>query len=108
GMSTSIFYSTRKREVASVVLPPDGSSDSDEGTSSEDEEDELYTEGQCQDFTAPDELSTPLTYFTKFFDEDIFETIAHQTNLYSWDIRWDLAGVRYRAIIISAKSTPPM
>ena len=31
------------------MLPPDGSSDSDEGTSSEDEEDELYTEGQCQD-----------------------------------------------------------
>uniref|UniRef100_A0A8C6TQ61 PiggyBac transposable element-derived protein domain-containing protein n=1 Tax=Neogobius melanostomus TaxID=47308 RepID=A0A8C6TQ61_9GOBI len=126
GISTSTFYGTRKREVASVVLPPDGSSDSDEdeGTS----EDELYTEGQCQDsssssdqfsdsssdegclfftdifflfnrwrktkfehqstvtpscFTAPDELSTPLTYFSKFFDEDIFGTIAHQTNLYS-------------------------
>uniref|UniRef100_A0AAV2IYF0 PiggyBac transposable element-derived protein domain-containing protein n=1 Tax=Knipowitschia caucasica TaxID=637954 RepID=A0AAV2IYF0_KNICA len=124
GISTSTFYGTRKREVASVVLPPDGSSDSDEdeGTS-EDEEDELYTEGQCQDssssssddeaeeganhskrgrmfrwrktkfehqstatpscFTTPDELSTPLTYFSKFFDEDIFGTIAHQTNLYS-------------------------
>ncbi|XP_059188491.1 piggyBac transposable element-derived protein 3-like [Centropristis striata] len=128
GISTSTFYGGRKREVASVVLPPDGSSDSDEGTSEEDEEDELYTEGQNQDssssdqlsdsssdeaeegenhskrgkmfrwrktkfehqctvtpscFTAPDELSTPLTYFSKFFDDDIFETIAHQTNLYS-------------------------
>lgn len=42
GISTSTFYDTREREVASVVLPPDGSSDSDEdeGTS-EDEEDEL-------------------------------------------------------------------
>lgn len=34
-------------------------------------------------FSAPDELSTPLTYFSKFFDEDVFEAIAHQTNLYS-------------------------
>ncbi|XP_030257616.1 piggyBac transposable element-derived protein 3-like [Sparus aurata] len=109
-ISTSTFYGTRKREVASVVLPPDGSY-SNEGTS-EDEEDDLYTEGQCQDsssssdqfsdsssddeaeeganqsksgrmFSAPDELSTPLTYFSKFFDEDVFEAIAHQTNLYS-------------------------
>lgn len=47
GISTSTFYGTRKREVASVVLPPDGSY-SNEGTS-EDEEDDLYTEGQCQD-----------------------------------------------------------
>ena len=54
GISTSTFYVTRKRGVASVVLPPDGSSDSDEGTS---EEDELYTEGQCQDSISSDQLS---------------------------------------------------
>ncbi|KAG1937626.1 piggyBac transposable element-derived protein 3-like [Pimephales promelas] len=34
-------------------------------------------------FTAPEELSTPLMYFSKFFDKDIFEVIAQQTNLYS-------------------------
>ena len=56
GISTSTFYGTREREVASVVLPPDGSSDSDEGTS-EDEEDELYTEGQCQDSSSSDQFS---------------------------------------------------
>ncbi|XP_028461659.1 piggyBac transposable element-derived protein 3-like [Perca flavescens] len=137
GISVSSFYSTRKREVKSVVLPPDGSSDSEEGSNEEVEEDELYrpTEGQCEDdssssdnlngsssheaeegakqnkqanqnkrgkmfswrktefehqstatqscFTAPDELSTPLMYFSKFFDKDIFEVIAQQTNLYS-------------------------
>ncbi|CAM4659881.1 unnamed protein product [Leuciscus chuanchicus] len=135
GISVSSFYSTRKREVKSVVLPPDGSSDSEEGSSEEVEEDELYrpTEGQCEDdsssdnlngsssdeaeegakqnkqanqnkrgkmfswrktefehqsaatqscFTAPDELSTPLMYFSKFLDKDIFEVIAQQTNGY--------------------------
>uniref|UniRef100_A0A3B4ZUF9 PiggyBac transposable element-derived protein domain-containing protein n=1 Tax=Stegastes partitus TaxID=144197 RepID=A0A3B4ZUF9_9TELE len=125
-----MFYTAIKRVATSVVLPPDDSSDSDEGTSTEDEEDELYTQGQCGDsyssssdhlsgsssdeaeegenqrkqrrifkwrkkefepqstatqshFIAPEELSTPLLYFSKFFDEDIFEAIAHQTNLYS-------------------------
>ncbi|XP_031165362.1 piggyBac transposable element-derived protein 4-like [Sander lucioperca] len=34
-------------------------------------------------FTAPDEPSTPLMYFSKFFDKDIFEVITQQTNLYS-------------------------
>uniref|UniRef100_A0A3B4ZZZ5 PiggyBac transposable element-derived protein domain-containing protein n=1 Tax=Stegastes partitus TaxID=144197 RepID=A0A3B4ZZZ5_9TELE len=100
-----MFYTAIKRVATSVVLPPDDSSDSDEGTSTEDEEDELYTQEYyykllCEKssdivglqgcstatqshFIAPEELSTPLLYFSKFFDEDIFEAIAHQTNLYS-------------------------
>ncbi len=45
GMSGSSFYSSRKCEVKSVVLPPDGLdfSDSEAGASDEDIEDELYT-----------------------------------------------------------------
>lgn len=34
-------------------------------------------------FTTPEKLSTPLTYFSKFFGNDFFEMIAEQTNLYS-------------------------
>lgn len=47
--------------MASVVLPPDGSSDSDEGTS-EDEADALYTEGQCQDSSSSDLFSNSSSY----------------------------------------------
>lgn len=38
----------QEREAVPVVLPPDGSCDSDKGTSKEDE-DALYTKGQCED-----------------------------------------------------------
>ena len=49
GISVSSFYSSKRMEVISVVWPDGGSSDSEEGTSDEDIEDELNTEGQDED-----------------------------------------------------------
>lgn len=42
--------------MKSVVFAPDGSSDSEERTS---EEDELYTEGQCENHFSVDEMMVP-------------------------------------------------
>lgn len=54
GKSVSSFFGSRKREIKFVVFPTDGSSDSEEGTSDEDMEDELYTEGQVEDDSSGD------------------------------------------------------
>lgn len=35
----------------------------------------------------PDQLSSPCSYFTRFFDEEFFQHIAEQTNLYSCQLR---------------------
>ncbi|KAK9977045.1 hypothetical protein ABG768_018866 [Culter alburnus] len=35
----------------------------------------------------PDQLSSPCSYFTRFFDEELFQLIAEQTNLYSCQLR---------------------
>ncbi|MEQ2169541.1 hypothetical protein GOODEAATRI_026214, partial [Goodea atripinnis] len=35
------------------------------------------------EFSTPDELSSPRSYFAQFFDDDLFQHIAEQTNLYS-------------------------
>uniref|UniRef100_A0A4W6C1N5 PiggyBac transposable element-derived protein domain-containing protein n=1 Tax=Lates calcarifer TaxID=8187 RepID=A0A4W6C1N5_LATCA len=37
----------------------------------------------ASEFRAPHELSTPHSYFAQFFDDDLFQHIAEQTNLYS-------------------------
>lgn len=35
------------------------------------------------EFSAPDELPYPRRYFARFFDDDLFQLIAEQTNLYN-------------------------
>lgn len=39
---------------------------------------ELQSTARPSCFIAPDELSTPLKYFSKLFDENTFEAIARQ------------------------------
>ncbi|XP_059209229.1 piggyBac transposable element-derived protein 3-like [Centropristis striata] len=80
----------------------EGSSDEDESSDQEDEEMdhsakskrakgfswrkkrfEHQSTAAASVFSAPDELSSPRSYFAQFFDDDLFQLIAEQTNLYS-------------------------
>lgn len=48
---------------------------------------EHQSEANENTFRMPDQLSSPCSYFTRFFDEELFQLIAEQTNLYSCQLR---------------------
>lgn len=51
-------------------------------------------------FTQADELCSPFTYFSRFFDEDLFHHIVENTNLYSFQ----QTGVSIRATVDEMKT----